>query len=117
MGAPTGAALAPLIVVPIASAYGWRAPFFVNGLLGLIWVLVCWLWFRNNPGEMKGISTTEKELIENNRNYVKHDQVFPWKQLLKNRMLWALLISYFSIQWANYFFTAWMKGSFIMISS
>src|SRR4029077_8226185 len=32
MGAPTGATLAPLIVIPIASAFGWRAPFFVNGL-------------------------------------------------------------------------------------
>src|SRR5450432_4676452 len=44
MGAPTGAALAPLIVVPFAAAFGWRAPFFVNGILGLVWVLIFWLW-------------------------------------------------------------------------
>lgn len=110
MGAPTGAALAPLIVVPIASVYGWRAPFFVNGLLGIVWILVCWLWFRNNPGEMSEISVAEKKLIENNRNYIKHDQVFPWKLILTNRMLWALFISYFSIQWANYFIVAWMPN-------
>lgn len=108
MGAPTGAALAPLIVVPLAAAYGWRAPFYINGILGLVWVLVCWLWFRNHPGEMKGISSEEKELIEKNRNYVKHDQPFAWKLILANPMLWALFLSYFTIQWANYFFSAWL---------
>ena len=107
MGAPTGAALAPLIVVPIAIAYGWRAPFFVNGILGLLWVLICWLWFRNHPGEMKGITKEEKELIEKNRNYQKHDFEFGWKQILRNPMLWALFCSYFTLQWGNYFFTAW----------
>jgi MFS transporter, ACS family, glucarate transporter len=110
MGAPTGAALAPLIVVPIAALYGWRAPFFVNAFLGLIWVLICWLWFRNYPREMKGISTEEKELIENNSSYVKHGQIFPWKGILRNPMLWALFLSYFCIQWANYFFVAWMPN-------
>jgi MFS transporter, ACS family, glucarate transporter len=108
MGAPTGAALAPLIVVPLAAAYGWRAPFYVNGILGLVWVLICWLWFRNHPGEMKDISKEERELIEKNRNYVKHDQPFAWKLILANPMLWSLFLSYFTIQWANYFFSAWL---------
>ncbi len=62
MGSHSGAALAPLIVVPLAMSYGWRVPFFVNGTLGLIWVLVCWLWFRNSPAEMKGISQAEKRI-------------------------------------------------------
>lgn len=108
MGSHTGAALAPLIVVPLAMSYGWRTPFYVNGLLGLVWVWVCWSWFRNHPGEMKGISKEERELIEKNRNYVKHDQPFAWKLLLANPMLWALYLSYFTIQWANYFFIAWL---------
>jgi MFS transporter, ACS family, glucarate transporter len=110
MGAPTGFALAPLIVIPVAAAWGWRAPFFVNGILGLVWVLICWLWFRNEPGEMKRISMEEKELIEKNRNYVNHDQPFPWKEIFRSPMLWALFFSYFCIQWANYFIIAWMPN-------
>jgi MFS transporter, ACS family, glucarate transporter len=108
MGSHSGAALAPLIVVPLAISYGWRVPFFVNGALGLIWVLICWLWFRNHPNEMNGISQAEKELIEKNRNYIKHDQPFAWKLVIANPMLWALYLSYFTIQWANYFFAAWL---------
>jgi hypothetical protein len=31
-------AFAPLIVIPVAVAYGWRAPFFVNAFIGRLWV-------------------------------------------------------------------------------
>jgi ACS family glucarate transporter-like MFS transporter len=110
VGSNAGAAVAPLLVVPIAVAYGWRMPFFVNGLIGLIWVLVCYSWFRNHPGEMKNISVKEKEYIENNRCTVSHSQQFPWKQAFRSRMLWALVISFFCTQWANYFFIAWMPN-------
>ena len=32
IGSQIGAAIAPLIIVPIAAVYGWRTPFFVVGL-------------------------------------------------------------------------------------
>src|SRR6185295_15000451 len=55
IGASTGAAIAPLIVVPIGVAYGWRAPFFVNGFIGVAWVMICFFWFRNHPSEMETV--------------------------------------------------------------
>lgn len=109
-GANTGAAIAPLIVIPLAAAYGWRAPFFVNALIGMAWVSVCFFWFKNNPGEMKSISRHEKAFIENNRRFICHNQPFPWKTALKTRRLRALVISFFCSQWANYFFIAWMPN-------
>src|ERR1700682_1211169 len=38
IGANTGAAIAPLIIIPLAVAYGWQVPFFVNGFIGILWV-------------------------------------------------------------------------------
>ena len=108
VGLNVGAAVAPLIVVPIAAAYGWRAPFFVNGLIGLVWVLVCFLWFRNHPSEMKNISAKEKIFIENNRRFTNHTQPFPWKTVIKNRSMLALVASYFCSQWGLYFLIAWL---------
>jgi len=110
MGASSGAALAPLIVVPIAVHFGWRAPFFVNAALGLVWILICYGWFRNQPSEMKRISPEEKELIETNRRFVSHDHPFPWKQAFSKPLVWLLVTAYASIQWANYFFVAWMPN-------
>jgi sugar phosphate permease len=108
MGANTGAAVAPLIVIPLAAAYGWRVPFFVNGLIGLGWVLVCYRWFKDHPSQMKHISLEEKEYVEKNRRFVSHNRPFPWRVALRKRSLLALVLSFYCCQWGNYFFVAWM---------
>jgi MFS transporter, ACS family, glucarate transporter len=108
IGQNAGAAIAPLIVVPIAVGFGWRAPFFVNGLIGLLWVLICWLWFRNEPSQMKGITKEEVALIEEKRRFLTHREIFPWKSVLGNWKIWALMLGFFCSQWGLYFFVAWM---------
>lgn len=108
LGQTIGAAIAPLIVVPIAESHGWRSSFFVNGAFGLIWVLALFRWFRNNPAEMKGITAEERAYIEKNRRFQKHATAFPWKEVLKNRSLRALVAAFFCAQWGQYFFVAWM---------
>jgi MFS family permease len=107
-GQIAGAAVAPFIVIPLATAFGWRATFFVNGLIGLLWVIICIRWFKNNPSEMKGISTEEKNFIEENRCITSHSQTISWKKILRNRSLLALVSSFFCSQWGMYFFIAWM---------
>ncbi|HEX4849602.1 MAG TPA: MFS transporter, partial [Puia sp.] len=108
IGTQIGAAIAPLIVLPLAAAYGWRLPFFVNGAIGVLWVLVCWAWFRNFPREMRNISEKELNLIENNRRYNAGHHLISWRVIFGSRTLWALMLMYFCFQWANYFFVAWM---------
>ena len=108
VGTNTGAAIAPLIIVPIAAAYGWRVPFFVIGCIGLIWVLICFFWFKNEPSEMGGIKKEEQLHIEQNRRYTTHAKRISWKYSLKNRTLRALVFSYFTNQFAFYFFVAWL---------
>ncbi|MBZ5695812.1 MAG: MFS transporter [Acidobacteriia bacterium] len=39
-GGSLGAIITPLIVTPIALAYGWRRAFIVTGVAGLLWVLL-----------------------------------------------------------------------------
>jgi sugar phosphate permease len=108
IGSQIGSAIAPLIIVPLAVAYGWRMPFYVNAAVGVIWVAVCYVWFRDTPGQMKGIDAKEVSYIESNRRFSAGHHSISWKIILKNRNLWALMLMYFCCQWANYFFVAWM---------
>jgi sugar phosphate permease len=108
IGSQIGAAIAPLIIIPIAVAYGWRVPFFVNAAIGIVWVLICVAWFKNFPSEMKHISEGEKQKIESGCRYNKGHHFISWKFIFKNRTVWALMLMYFTFQWANYFFVAWM---------
>jgi MFS transporter, ACS family, hexuronate transporter len=45
-GASVGAIFAPLIIVPIALKFGWRAAFLVTGALGAVWLIVRWFVAR-----------------------------------------------------------------------
>ena len=106
IGSQIGAALAPLIIVPIAVAYGWRMPFLVIGAIGLLWVGICQVWFRNFPAEMNAMPDAEKELIKSQCRHKPGRHLVPWKLILRNSTLWPLLLMYFCCQWANYFFIA-----------
>jgi sugar phosphate permease len=108
IGSQIGSAIAPLIIVPLAVAYGWRTPFFVNAAIGLVWVFICYLWFKNFPAEMKNIPEQEKEKIEANCRHSNQQHLIPLKFIFRNRTLWTLMLMYFCFQWAQYFFVAWM---------
>ena len=54
MSSQIGGALAPLLVVPIQSRYGWRASFFVFGALGIGWAGAWYAWFRDSPPHEAG---------------------------------------------------------------
>ncbi len=108
IGSQIGSAIAPLIIVPLAVAYGWRMPFFVNAAVGVVWVLICYGWFRDFPGGMKNISSQERQVIETNSRFSTAHRLVPWKVIFRNPTLWALMLMYFCCQWSNYFFVAWM---------
>ena len=45
-GGSLGAALAPLLIVPIALHYGWRATFALTAAMGVVWLLL-WMALRS----------------------------------------------------------------------
>jgi len=108
IGTGAGNVLAPLIVIPLASAFGWRIPFFVISVTGIIWVWVCYSWFKNSPSEMHGISKEERDYIDKNHRQKIKKHRLEWKVVFKNRSFWALNLMFYCCQWATYFFFGWM---------
>ncbi|HTV78226.1 MAG TPA: MFS transporter [Steroidobacteraceae bacterium] len=47
-GSVMGTSLAPLVLVPLATAYSWHAAFFIAGIPGLILALLIW-WLVDEP--------------------------------------------------------------------
>jgi len=108
IGSQIGSAIAPLIIIPLATSYGWQMPFYVNAFIGVLWVLICYVWFKDFPAQMKNISPAEKQYIESNCRHSKHRNLVSLKTVLKNRTVWTIMCMYFCFQWSNYFFVAWM---------
>jgi ACS family glucarate transporter-like MFS transporter len=103
-----GAALSPLIIVPVQQAYGWHAVFYLFGVIGILWGIVWFFWFRENPSEMPGISTKEVVEIESNRKIKKVSTPLSFKALARNKNLWALVMMYFLYMFGAYFFLSWL---------
>lgn len=103
-----GGALTPLLVLPIQAAFGWRVSFMVLGAVGLIWALFWFLWFKEEPSQMKGISKEELHEIESNRQHTTDSgHQFSWK-IFRNSNIWLLMGMYFCYASGAFFFQSWL---------
>lgn len=96
-GSRLGAALTPGLVVLMMIAYGWRAPFFAFGAIGLLWSAV-WFWFyRDTPAEHAGTNAAERKLIQDSVSAARSATTrgVPWRRILRSPTLWTLSMMYF----------------------
>jgi ACS family glucarate transporter-like MFS transporter len=106
MASQIGGAVAPLLVVPIQMRYGWRASFYVFGVLGVVWAAVWYFWFRDSPAQMRGISSAElKEVAPPVDSTQEHR--FPWRVALRSQSVLALLATAFCYVYVYTFFQTW----------
>jgi MFS family permease len=101
-----GGALTPFVVIPVIMLLGWRMAFYILGCTGLVWVIIWYFWYRDNPTEIKGISPAELSEIQGNQQ-VKDKIKVPWKIILRNRQFWLILSMYWFYAWASWFFFSW----------
>jgi MFS transporter, ACS family, glucarate transporter len=107
-----GGALTPLIVVPLVHAFGWRMSFGVLGLIGILWAIVWYLWFRDKPIEKQGVSSKEIAEIESNEIVAERPHFIPWKEIMRDPNLWALMLMCHLFFYGSYFFTNWSSTYF-----
>jgi MFS family permease len=106
MASRIGGALSPLLVVPIQRAYGWRASFFVFGVLGLVWAFAWYRSYRDRPAESAGI--TPQELAEIDVESSAAHARLPWGVALRRWNFWKILLMYHTYCWGAYFYLSWL---------
>ncbi|GAB3691338.1 MFS transporter [Spirosoma flavus] len=107
-----GGAFTPLIVIPLVHWAGWRWAFGVLGLMGVLWAIGWYAWFRDEPAEKSGISEEEVQLIETTRSLKHTDHSIPWTTIIRNPDLWALMLMCHLFFYGSYFFTNWSSVYF-----
>jgi MFS transporter, ACS family, glucarate transporter len=91
-GSRLGAALTPLMVVPMIALIGWRGAFWVFAALGVTWAAVWYFYYRDTPEEHAGVNQAERDLIGSGR---KRSTDIPWRRILSHSNLWILAVMYF----------------------
>lgn len=107
MTSQIGAALSPLLVIPIQIRYGWRAPFFVFGALGVVWSVAWYVWFRDTPAETPGVTEAERREIGPAPGLQAHG--LPWAAAVRMPALWRIAAIAACYVYALGFFQAWLQ--------
>jgi MFS family permease len=96
-GSRLGAALTPALVVFLMARWGWRAPFFAFGALGLVWVAVWYGYYRDTPEEHRAVNLAERELLRSEMGGPRPRILagVPWRQILASSNLWTICLMYF----------------------
>ena len=107
MTSQVGAAISPLLVVPIMMRYGWRAAFFVFGFAGVLWAAAWYWWFRDWPQEKPGV--TQAELREIGSDHAERHGGMPWGRALADGTFWRIAAVGACYVYAIAFFQSWLQ--------
>ncbi len=78
--------------------YGWSMPFYVFGIVGLVWAV---LWFKLVGGGY-GVEPPATNVPAQ----------IPWGQLLRLPSVWAIVVAHFCSNWVLYVLLAWLPSYF-----
>ena len=111
--------LSSVIGAPITSYlvadFGWRTMFFSISAIGILWGVVWYFLFRDNPKDSAFVSEEELDLINTaeKRTAQNTNQKVNWRFILTHPALIANNIAYFAFGYMLFFATLWLPGYFL----
>jgi MFS family permease len=106
MASRIGGAISPLLVVPIQQRWGWRASFWAFGIIGIVWAVFWFKWYRNHPYEKPEVTKEEIADIASGHDGSHHGM--PWRLALRSSNFWTILAMYHTYCWGSYFYLSWL---------
>jgi len=109
-GAHLSGGLTPLAVAAIAGWLEWRAIFVFFGLVGVVWTVGWYAWFRDEPREHRAVSADERDHIEATRGLPAAKDQVPggWTAVFKTVTVAPLCVQAFANSYGFYFFITWL---------
>jgi MFS transporter, ACS family, glucarate transporter len=109
-GVGAGGVMAPALFAATMQRWGWRSSFLVSGILAVIVAVTWFLFSTNRPEEHARINAAELEILTADRRsdgvaYASSET--PWRNILSNRSVWGLLISYFFHGYTPFIYFTW----------
>jgi ACS family hexuronate transporter-like MFS transporter len=109
-GTGIGAIVAPPLVGLLIHYYGWQAAFLVPAAVGFIWVVAWRRWFAL-PEDHPRISEVERAFVLGGRTLrTTGDDLRRWRDYLRYRETWGLILARFTGDGAFYFFAFWLPN-------
>lgn len=77
-------------------------------MIGVVWAVFFFRWFRDNPRDHRGVNAAELALMRGAaETALAHGRV-PWLKFLTSRTVWFLWIQYAALSYPWYFYITWL---------
>ena len=109
-GAHLTGGITPILVTALLGLLHWRAIFVVFGLVGFLWALFWYRWFRDEPADHPSISAEELEKILRERSLpASHAQPRgAWMRMLRHPSFVPICVMYLANGYGFYFLITWL---------
>ncbi len=111
-GGRFGAAFSLPIIALIIDAVGWRLSFVILGLVGMAWVTLWFILFRDKPEDHKWISDFEKEDLKKSKalenSQTQTESKVALAAILKTSAMWKAMGQYFASNFTFFFCLTWL---------
>jgi MFS transporter, ACS family, glucarate transporter len=106
---------APVLITQLELAYGWRTPFLVLGVIGILAGWACYSIVTDRPEQNKRVNASELALISGSASgpgasapKIETLRIrVPWRKVFSTPSIWALMISHFCLVYPLYIFFTW----------
>jgi ACS family sodium-dependent inorganic phosphate cotransporter len=98
--------LSPVIVIKL----GWPAVFYLSGASGIIWLAAWWIKAADSPADCPGVSAAELALIESERHDTSLAPAIPWRAILSEKAVWAIVIAHTCNNFGFYILLLWLPS-------
>ncbi len=105
------------VLTKIEVYVGWKGLFIVTGIIGIIWGII-WYFFYRDPLEHSKVNNEELQLIESGGGFINRQndagivskKIFNWadlREVLSHRKLWGVYLGQFAVNSTLWFFLTW----------
>jgi MFS family permease len=108
LAARWGGAFTPLLVAYVLDYVSWRRAFELFGLLGLVWAIAFFRWFRDDPRTHPKVNAEELALMPPPRQSAIAHGPTPWAELASSSAVWLLGLQYVALSYGWYFYITWL---------
>jgi sugar phosphate permease len=88
---------------------GWRWTFIIFGVLGIVWAIIFWFSFRDDPDRDPRVNAAELAFIRQGRAPTQEgpQPAVPWRIVLLSRNVWLMGLIVNCSAWCSYFYMQW----------
>jgi len=99
-----GNAVTPPLIAFLTLQFSWRGSFVILGAVSLVWAVVWYAWFRDDPRDHAAVTEADLALLD--LPMVAERAPVPWSRLI--RRMAPVTLTYFCYGWTLWLYLNWL---------